>query len=344
MLQVAPASITYVSINGIGLHHLHLYRYRSLSSASPSTVAPSPRSFRFCGVICRHVGIIISLYLKNFSLTIQASLFPLPSTPTPPPPNGNYTSVSLKEEKFVMMHNMSDEELLKASTKVPKIEDYKQLVPKVALMFLTKGPLPLAPLWEKFLQGHEGLYSIYVHSHPDFVETLPPNSIFIGRTIPSQDIAMDFIEGLPSSFGKNSILVVIDRLTKYAHFLALTHPFTAQQVAHLFFDQIHKLHGVPTTIVSDRDKIFTSTFWQQLFKLVGTKLCLSSAYHPQTDGQSERLNQCLENYLRCMTSARPMKWAWWLPMAEWWYNTNFHTALTMTPFEALYGYKPPLFL
>ncbi|KAI9162372.1 hypothetical protein LWI28_026647 [Acer negundo] len=139
-------------------------------------------------VIGLSLGIIISLYLKNFSLTIQASLFPLPSTPTPPPPNGNYTSVSLKEEKFVMMHNMSDEELLKASTAVPKIEDYKQLVPKVALMFLTKGPLPLAPLWEKFLQGHEGLYSIYVHSHPDFVETPPPNSIFIGRTIPSQPV------------------------------------------------------------------------------------------------------------------------------------------------------------
>ncbi|KAK0600514.1 hypothetical protein LWI29_015726 [Acer saccharum] len=154
---------------------------------------------------------------------------------------------------------------------------------------------------------------------------------------------MDFIEGLPPSQGKDTILVVIDRLTKYAHFLTLSHPFTASQVAKIFFDNIHKLHGLPSSITSDRDKIFTSNFWQILFKLVGTKLCLSSAYHPQTDGQSERLNQCLENYLRCMTGERPGKWASWLAMAEWWYNSNYHTGLTMSPFEALYGYKPPIF-
>ena len=91
---------------------------------------------------------------------------------------------------------------------------------------------------------------------------------------------MDFIEGLPLSLGKDTILVVIDRLTKYAYFLPLTHPYTAKTVAKLFFDNIHKLHGIPTTITSDRDRIFTSAFWQGLFRLVGTKLCLSKAYHP----------------------------------------------------------------
>ncbi|KAL5777030.1 hypothetical protein ACOSP7_009956 [Xanthoceras sorbifolium] len=154
---------------------------------------------------------------------------------------------------------------------------------------------------------------------------------------------MDFIEGLPRSAGKDTILVVIDRLTKYAHFLSLSHSYTAQQVAQLFMDNIQKLHGIPATIVSDRDKIFTSQFWQHLFKAMDTQLCLSTAYHPQTNGQSERLNQCLENYLRCMTSSKPSHWATWLPLAEWWYNTNYHTALKMTPFEGLYGYRPPIF-
>ncbi|KAL5809907.1 hypothetical protein ACOSQ4_026475 [Xanthoceras sorbifolium] len=143
-------------------------------------------------VIGLSLGIIISLYLKNFSLTIQASLFPLPTTPPPPqPPSKDMKDVVMVHSMsdVVMMHNMSDGELLlRASTMVSRNYHKQLLVPKVALMFLTKGPLPLAPLWEKFLEGHEGLYSIYVHSHPDFVETLPPTSVFFDRRIPSQPV------------------------------------------------------------------------------------------------------------------------------------------------------------
>jgi hypothetical protein len=156
-----------------------------------------------------------------------------------------------------------------------------------------------------------------------------------------KDISMDFITGLPKSGNKSVIMVVVDRLSKYAHFCALPHPFTASTVAQIFMDQVFKLHGMPKSIVSDRDPTFTSNFWQELFKLQGTQLHLSSAYHPQTDGQTEVVNKCLETYLRCFASEKQHQWAQWLPLAEWWYNTTYHTSTRMTPFEAVYGQKPP---
>lgn len=147
-----------------------------------------------------------------------------------------------------------------------------------------------------------------------------PQSIFT-------DISMDFITGLPKSQGKEVIFVVVDRLTKYSHFIALSHPYSATTVAQTFIDQIYRLHELPNTIVSDRDAIFVSTFWQELLKQLGVSLCLSSAYHPQTDGQTEVVNRCLESYLRCMAGKRPTTWAKWIPLAKWWYNTTYHSTI-----------------
>lgn len=118
------------------------------------------------------------------------------------------------------------------------------------------------------------------------------------------------------------ILVVIDRLSKYAHFIAMSHPYTAMKVAQVFSDNIYKLHGFPASIISDKDKVFLSQFWAEFIKLQGVKHHLSTSYHPQTDGQSEVLNRCMESYLRCMCHESPQEWARWLTLAEYWYNTS----------------------
>jgi hypothetical protein len=101
---------------------------------------------------------------------------------------------------------------------------------------------------------------------------------------------MDFIEGLPKSNSYDAILVVVDRFPKYAHFVPLHHPFTAQTVAWAMFDNVIKLHGLPKSIGSDRDKVFTCHFWTALLKLMGITLNMSTTYYTQTDGQSERVN------------------------------------------------------
>ena len=148
---------------------------------------------------------------------------------------------------------------------------------------------------------------------------------------------MDFIMGLPKSGNKSVIMVVVDILSKYAHFCALPHPFTPTLVTQSFMDQIFKLHSMPTSIVSDHDPIFTSKFWQELFWLQGTHLQHSTSYHPQTDGQTKAINKCLETYLRCFTLEKQHLWVQSLPLAEWWYNTNYHATTKMTPYEAVYG-------
>ncbi|CAL9017935.1 unnamed protein product [Prunus brigantina] len=152
-------------------------------------------------------------------------------------------------------------------------------------------------------------------------EAIHPPGLLQPLPIPAaswQSISTDFIEGLPHSKGKSVIMVVVDRLTKYAHFTALAHPFSAEKIAAVFIQEVFKLHGLPQSIISDRDPIFLSNFWESFFQLQGTKLCHSSAYHPQSDGQTEVINRILEQYLRCTIGDKPTSWTTWLPWAEFW--------------------------
>ncbi|KAH0725501.1 hypothetical protein KY284_001366 [Solanum tuberosum] len=168
--------------------------------------------------------------------------------------------------------------------------------------------------------------------HPaGLLQPLPiPDQVF-------EDIAMDFITCLPSSKGKTTILTVVDRLTKYGHFIPLPSTFSTQLVAEAFIVGVIHLHSPPRTIVTDRDPRFLHSFWQEINHLQGSTLAMSTAYHPQTDGQSEALNKCLEQYLRCYVADDPSKWVTMLPWAEFWYNTSYQTSAGMTPFQALYG-------
>jgi hypothetical protein len=174
------------------------------------------------------------------------------------------------------------------------------------------------------------------HVHPaGLLLPLPvPNGVWT-------DIALDFVEALPRVRGKSVILTVVDRFSKYCHFIPLAHPYSAEAVAQAFFNDIVRLHGVPQSMVSDRDTVFTSIFWQELMRLMGTKLRMTTTFHPQSDGQSESANRVILMYLRCLTGDRPRDWLRWLPWAEYLFNTAYQTSLKDTPFRVVYGRDPP---
>jgi hypothetical protein len=136
-------------------------------------------------------------------------------------------------------------------------------------------------------------------------------------------ISLEFIEGLSVSGSINCILVVVDTFSKYAHFIGLKHPFIVASVGKLYLSHVYKLHGMPLAIVSDRDRIFTSKLWQELCKLAKVDLHMSTTYHPQSDGQTERVNQCLKPFLQCYPHACPKQLSSWMDLAKYWYNTTF---------------------
>ncbi|EOY08454.1 DNA/RNA polymerases superfamily protein [Theobroma cacao] len=153
-----------------------------------------------------------------------------------------------------------------------------------------------------------------------------------------EHIAMDFVTGLPrTSGGYDSIWIVVDRLTKSAHFLPVKTTYGAAQYARVYVDEIVRQHGIPISIVFDRGAQFTGRFWGKLQEALGTKLDFSTAFHPQTDGQSERTIQTLEDMLRACVIDLGVRWEQYLPLVEFAYNNSFQTSIQMAPFEALYG-------
>lgn len=151
---------------------------------------------------------------------------------------------------------------------------------------------------------------------------------------------MDFVTKLPKTSGGNdAIWVIVDLLTKSTHFIPIRETYSMDQLARLYVKEIVSRHGAPVSIISDRDSRFTSNFWRSLQDSFGSKLDMSTAYHPQTDGQSERTIQTLEDMLRACVIDFGNGWANHLPLIEFSYNNSYHSSIKAAPFEALYGRK-----
>jgi hypothetical protein len=151
---------------------------------------------------------------------------------------------------------------------------------------------------------------------------------------------MDFIIDLPFVGGYDSVFIMVDRFTKMAHFTPCAKTISGEETADLFFKNVVRLHGLPNDITYDRRPQFVSKFWWRLLQTFSCRVNLSSAYHPQTDGQTERVNQILEQYLRCSLSYQQDDWVDLLPLAEFAYNNSLHASTGVTPFFANYGLHP----
>lgn len=190
----------------------------------------------------------------------------------------------------------------------------------------------------------------YVSACPDCAQVKPTNSPPAGflRPLPVprrpwSHISLDFVTGLPPSEGNTVILTVVDRFSKMVHFVALPRLPTAKGTAEALLTNVFRIHGIPRDIVSDRGSQFTARFWSSFCRLLGVSVSLSSGWHPQTNGQSERLNQQLKTSLQLLCAREPTSWSRNLVWAEFAHNTLKSSATGLSPFEVVFGYQPPLF-
>ncbi|GJX28647.1 putative reverse transcriptase domain-containing protein [Tanacetum coccineum] len=194
-------------------------------------------------------------------------------------------------------------------------------------------------------ESHKSKYSIHPGSEKMYqdAEQQRPSGLLVQPKIPEwkwDNIMMDFITKLPrSSQGFDTIWVIVDRLTKSAHFLPIRENDPLDKLARLYLNRIVARHGIPASIIYDRDGRFTSNFWKSFQKALGTDISMSTAYHPETDGQSERTIQTLEDMLRACVIDFGKGWVKHLPLAEFSYNNSYHASIKAAPYEALYGRK-----
>ncbi|GJU23378.1 putative reverse transcriptase domain-containing protein [Tanacetum coccineum] len=197
-------------------------------------------------------------------------------------------------------------------------------------------------------KSHKSKYSVHPGSDKMYqdlrtAEYQKPSGLLVQPVIPVwkwENITMDFVTKLPkTSSGQDTIWEIVDRLTKSAHFLPLKETDSMEKLTRQYLKKVVLRHGVPVLIISDRDSKFTSHFWKSLNEALGTQLNMSTAYHPQTDGQSERTIQTLEDMLRACVIDFGKVWDRHLPLVEFSYNNSDHTSIKAAPFEALYGRK-----
>ncbi|KAJ4717218.1 Retrotransposon protein, putative, Ty3-gypsy subclass [Melia azedarach] len=197
--------------------------------------------------------------------------------------------------------------------------------------------------WSKMREDVEAYVRTCLVCQQDKIEQRASGGLLEPLPIPErpwESVSMDFITSLPKSEGYGSIIVVVDRFSKYAVFMAALADCTAEEAAKLFLKHVVKLWGVPNNIVSDRDPRFTGKFWSELFKMLGTDLNFSTSFHPQSDEQTERVNALLELYLRHYVSANQKDWAKLLDVAQFSYNLQRSEATNKSPFEIVLGRQP----